>query len=40
MISNLLPIDLKILEFTVTYYLSHKQDTFAPSSAATIGAVL
>jgi hypothetical protein len=39
-ISNLLQIDLKILEFTATYYLSHKQEPFAPSSAATIGAVL
>jgi hypothetical protein len=38
-ISNLLPIYLKILEFTATYYLSHKQDPFAPSSAATIGVV-
>jgi hypothetical protein len=39
-ISNLLPIDLKILGFTATHYLSHKHDPFAPSSAATIGAVL
>jgi hypothetical protein len=38
-ISNLLPIYLKILEFTATYYLSPKQDPFAPSSAAIIGVV-
>ena len=39
-ISNLLPIELKILEFSVNYYLSHKHVEFSPSSAATIGAVL
>ena len=39
-ISNLLPIELKILEFSVNYFLSHKHVEFSPSSAATIGAVL
>jgi ribonuclease HI len=39
-ISNFLPIELKILEFSVNYYLSHKHVEFSPSSAATIGAVL
>jgi hypothetical protein len=37
---HLLPIELKILEFYVNYYLFHKNVEFSPSSAATIGAVL
>jgi hypothetical protein len=37
---HLLPIELKILEFSVNYFLSHKHVEFSPSSAATIGAVL
>ena len=39
-ISNLLPIDLKAIEFSASHYLSHNTKDFTPSSAATIGALL
>ena len=39
-ISNLLPINLKALEFSVSHYLSYKQNDFAPSSAVAIGSLL